>query len=105
MYKEIKMEEASLFSELDLSVRFEEDAIDELIDKAIESDQRASILTFQLGKKLEYGLKLVRDRSGMDHFTISREAVTDMERYINDLVKRYYRREYDPYVTDQKEQE
>jgi len=70
MYKEIKMEEASLFSELDLSVRFEEDAIDELIDKAIESDQRASILTFQLGKKLEYGLKLGLSRTWKDTSTI-----------------------------------
>jgi hypothetical protein len=42
-------------------------------------------------KRLEYGLKLVKDRSGADLFVITREAVTDMERYINDLVKRYYR--------------
>ena len=103
MYRQVKMEEASLFGELELSVTFEEDAVDELIRRAIDSDEQASSLTFQLGKKLEYGLKLVRDRSGVDHFTISRDAVTNMENYINALVKRYYRKEYDPYVTDPEE--
>ena len=103
MYRQVKVEEASLFGELELSVTFDEDAVDELIRRAIDSDEQARVLTFQLGKKLEYGLKLVRDRSGIDHFTISREAVTNMENYINALVKRYYRKEYDPYVVDQEE--
>jgi ATP-dependent Clp protease ATP-binding subunit ClpX len=50
----------------------------------------------QLSKKLEYGLKLVRDRSGVEHFVITRDAVLDMDKYINDLVKSYYRKDYDP---------
>ena len=45
----------------------------------------------QLAKKLEYGLKLVKDRAGMDSFSITGEAVNDMEKYINNLVKTYYR--------------
>jgi len=58
-------------------------------------------LTFQLAKKLEYGLKLVKDRSGVDHFVITKDAVLDMDRYINELVKRYYRKEYSaPQVED-----
>jgi endopeptidase Clp ATP-binding regulatory subunit ClpX len=105
MYKQVKMEEASLFSELELNITFDENAIDELIRKAIETGEEAGSLAFQLAKKLEYGLKLVKDRSGMDHFTIGREAVTDMEAYVNDLVKNYYRNEYDPYILDQKETE
>jgi len=67
-----------------------------LIRQAIETDQEAGPLTFQLAKKLEYGLKLVRDRSGMEDFIINGEAVTDMEKYINGLVTKFYRRDSDP---------
>lgn len=90
MYEQIRVEESSLFNEGELRVAFDDEAIDELIRRAIESDEEAGILAYQLAKKLEYGLKLVRDRSGMDQFVITKEAVMDMERYINDLMKRHY---------------
>lgn len=90
IYEQIKAEESSLFNEVDIRVTFAEDAIDELIRRAVETDQEAGILAYQLAKKLEYGLKLVKDRSGTEHFVITKEAVTDMERYVNDLVKRHY---------------
>jgi ATP-dependent Clp protease ATP-binding subunit ClpX len=95
MHKQIKMEEASLANELEINMSFDEGAIDELIKKAIETGHEAGVLAFQLAKKLEYGLKLVRDRSGVERFVITRDAVLDMDRYINDLVKGYYRKDYD----------
>ena len=90
IYDQIKAEESSLFNEVDIRVTFDEGAIDELIRRAVESDQEAGILAYQLAKKLEYGLKLVKDRSGTEYFVITKEAVIDMEKYINDLVKRHY---------------
>ncbi|MBW2017382.1 MAG: AAA family ATPase [Deltaproteobacteria bacterium] len=95
MYAEIKEEEASLPERIEVNVSFDDTAIDELIRQAIDSNTRAGTLTFQLAKKLEYGLKLVKDRSGIETFRITGEAVTNMEKYINDLVKTYYRREYE----------
>ena len=65
----------------------------EMTKKAVDSGEEAGPMTFQLAKKLEYGLKLVRERAGMDSFIITREAVTDMESYINGLVKRFYQQE------------
>jgi len=94
MYQEIKSEEASLAHDMELNVAFDDGAIDELIRRSIETGQDAGSLTFQLAKKLEYGLKLVKDRSGVDHFVVTKDAVLDMDKYINDLVKRYYRKEY-----------
>jgi len=99
MHNQIKMEEASLHGEVEIGMTFDDGAIDELIKRAIETGQEAGQLAFQLAKKLEYGLKLVRDRSGVDHFTITREAAEDMEKYINDLVKRYYRKD-DSYLSE-----
>jgi hypothetical protein len=91
MYQQIKVQEVTLSSELDTTVSFDEDAIDEIIRKAVNTGQQAGALAFQLVKRLEYGLKLVKERSGIESFTITRDAVTDMEKYINGLVKRFYR--------------
>jgi len=91
MYNEIKVEEAALYEKLDINITLDDSAVDELIKQAIETDQDPATLTFQLAKKLEYGLKLVKDRSGMKNFVINGEAVTDMEKYINGLVTRIYR--------------
>jgi len=97
MFKEIKAQEADLSKELDMNLVFEEGAIDELIRKAVDTGQPASVLAFQLVKKLEYGLKLVQDRSGTNTFTIPKEAVGDMESHINELVKRFYRQDCGPH--------
>jgi ATP-dependent Clp protease ATP-binding subunit ClpX len=95
MYRQIKIEEASLPEKLEVSVSFEDSAIDEIIRQAIEKDEEAGALAYQLAKKLEYGLKLVRDRSGIEHFSINGEAIVDMEKFVNDLLKQYYREEYE----------
>jgi endopeptidase Clp ATP-binding regulatory subunit ClpX len=94
MYHQVKAEEALLYDKLDINISFEDSAIDLLIRQAIESDNEPGPLAFQAAKKLEYGLKLVRGRSGMDHFVIDAEALMDMEKYVNELVKRYYREEF-----------
>jgi len=94
MYQEIKAEEAALAHDMELNVTLDDGAIDELLRRSIETGQDAGSLTYQLAKKLEYGLKLVKDRSGVDHFVVTKDAVLDMDKYINDLVKRYYRKEY-----------
>ena len=94
MYQEIKAEEAALAHDMELKVTFDDGATDELLRRSIETGQDAGSLSYQLAKKLEYGLKLVKDRSGVDRFVVTKDAVLDMDKYINDLVKRYYRKEY-----------
>lgn len=100
MYSQIKMAEASLLDKLEVSVAFDDSAVDELIRQAMETGQEAGALTLQLAQKLEYGLKLLRDRSGIDSFNINSEAVTNMEKYINDMVKKFYRQEYTDKYSD-----
>ncbi|MFH1491646.1 MAG: AAA family ATPase, partial [Pseudomonadota bacterium] len=95
MHSQIKTEESALYGKLEVNLTFDDGSIDELIREAIETNQDAGSLAFQLAKKLEYGLKLVRDRSGKDHFVITRGAVTNMEQYINGLVKTLYRQDFE----------
>jgi endopeptidase Clp ATP-binding regulatory subunit ClpX len=94
MVKQIKMEENNLFDQLETKVTFDDSAVDEIIRQAIETEEEPRSLALKLVKKLEYGLKLVKDRAGIEDFVINAEAVTDMEKYINGLVKKYYQQEY-----------
>ena len=93
MYDQVKMEEANLMEKLDVTLSFDESAVDEIIGEAIRTGEEAGSMTFQLAKRLEYGLRLVKDRSGMERFTINADAVRDMEGFINDLIKKTYRQE------------
>jgi hypothetical protein len=77
-----------------VEVSFDESAIDEIIDQAIRTDREAGPLALQLAKRLEYGLKLIKDRSGIEKFVINDEAVNDMDNFVNNLVKKYYREDY-----------
>jgi histidinol phosphatase-like enzyme len=83
-----------LVEKLEVEVSFDESAVDEIIKQAIRTDQEAGSLALQLAKRLEYGLKLVKDRSGIERFVINDEAVIDMENFINNLVKKFYHQDY-----------
>ncbi|MCP4681041.1 MAG: AAA domain-containing protein [Desulfobacterales bacterium] len=91
MYNEIKHEEASLAKKMNLDISFDETALEEIINQAINTGQEAGALTGQLANRLEYGLNLVQDRADIDKFIINAEAVTNMENYVNDLIKKFYR--------------
>ena len=78
---------------MDVNISFDESAADEIIDQAIKTGQGAGALALQLAKRLEYGLNLVRDRSGIENFTINDEAVIDMENFVNNLIKKFYHKE------------
>ena len=93
MYDQVKVQEASLAEKMEVSMSFDESAVDEIISQAIKTGQDAGTLAFQVAKRLEYGLNLVKDRSAIERFVINDEAITDMEKFINNLIKQYYREE------------
>ncbi len=94
MYNEVRLEEASLNDKVEVNVFFDESAVDEIIDQEIKTDEDVGPLALKLVKKLEYGLNLVKDRSGIETFTINSEAVTDMENFVNNLIKKFYGQKY-----------
>ncbi len=89
MHDAIKLEEASLVETLEMDVFFDESAIDAIVVQTIETGRKVGPLAEELGKKLEYGLTLVRDRSGIESYMITDEAVTDMEGFIDSLIKKF----------------
>ena len=100
MFNQVKHEEASLAEKLEFEVSYDESGVDEIINQAINTGEEAGQLAFQLAKRLEYGLKLVKDRSGIGSFVINDEAVIDMENFINSLIKESYRRENPAHILE-----
>lgn len=93
MHELIKAEESSLVEKLEVNVLFDEGAVDELINQAIETGHDVRFLALQLAERLEYGLKLVKEKSGIESFVIDNEAVTNMDTFVSSLVKKFYRQE------------
>jgi endopeptidase Clp ATP-binding regulatory subunit ClpX len=91
MYKDVKDKEESLLAEVDLAIAFEDEAIDAIIRQAVRSRQDVSLIVDQIARRLEYGLKLVKDRSLLDKFVLTTAAIEDPEAFLNDLIKRFYR--------------
>jgi ATP-dependent Clp protease ATP-binding subunit ClpX len=94
MHQEVKQEEALLSEKLDIRISFDESAVDSIIRQSIDTGKEPGPLTLYVAKKLEYGLKLVKDRAGLDDFIIRADAIEDMESYINGLLKKYYRHNF-----------
>ncbi len=91
MYDKVKKQEKSFQESIDVGIGFDDSAIDEIIKKAIQIGKEPDEIAFEVVKGLEYGLKLVRERSGIQYFLLNRDAVVDMDAYINSLIKKYYR--------------
>lgn len=94
MYDQVRIEEASLAEKIDVKISFDDSAVDEIILLAISQNREPGPLAREVANRLEYGLNLVRDRSGIKSFAINHEAVSDMENFINNLIKKYYRHDY-----------
>jgi len=103
MYEQVQVETDALRENLDVKILFDDSAVDEIIHQAVESGQNVRNLTFQLAKRLEYGLRLVKDRVGREDFIINREAITHMESFINDLMKKAYQSGDEPAEVQSKE--
>ena len=92
MFREIRLQSETLFSQLEIDTSFADSAIDEILRLSIMEDREIIDICINLASELEYGLKLIKDRIGQDTFTVTREAVVDPEKYIDSLIKKYYSR-------------
>jgi ATP-dependent Clp protease ATP-binding subunit ClpX len=73
-----------------IRLRFDEDALDRITERALEEDGKGISFCTQLGKDYEHGLRLIRDRTGRRDFVMTREAVDDPEGYLNRLIREVY---------------
>ncbi|MBU1170744.1 MAG: AAA family ATPase [Proteobacteria bacterium] len=87
-YDEVKKLELSFFSEHDINIIFEEDAVDYLIGRFIDPGTRFDEIYAKFSSDFELGLKLIQEKSGRSRYFISRDALIDPDAFLNSLVRR-----------------
>ena len=86
-YDEIKKIELYFFKNHDINIVMEEDAIDFIIDQFEKSAASFDDFYRQLSADFEYGLKLVREKTGRNRFFITKQALLSPEEFISKLIR------------------
>ena len=86
-YDEIKKIELYFFKNDDINIVMEEDAVDFIIEKFVNSGIKLEDFYKQLIVDFELGLKLIRGKTGKNYFKITRQALMGPESFISNLIK------------------
>ena len=86
-YDKAKKIELYFYKNHDINIVLEEDAIDYIIDQLVSSHVDIENFYKQLTMDFEYGLKLVRDKTGKSRFFITKNALLSPESFISTLIK------------------
>jgi endopeptidase Clp ATP-binding regulatory subunit ClpX len=84
---EIKKIELYFFKNHDINIVMEEDAIDFIMEKFVNSTTKLEDFYEQLTLDFELGLKLIREKTGRNRFFITRKALLGPEEFLNNLIK------------------
>ncbi len=78
-----------------IRLQFSNEAMDRIIEIALDEDGKGSAICTRLLKDYEHGMKLIRDKIGRREFIITKEAVDDPEGYLNRIIREIYKRQSD----------
>jgi ATP-dependent Clp protease ATP-binding subunit ClpX len=78
-----------------IRLQFSNEAIDRIIEIALDEDGKGTAICTRLLKDYEHGMKLIRDKIGRREFIITKEAVDDPEGYLNRIIREIYKRQSD----------
>ncbi len=91
MIQQVQEYELRFFERFGISLKFSEEGIDAVLEKALESKVSVWSICENLSKDFEYGFKLVQEKTGLNRFVITSEAISNPEGYIQKLIRTYYR--------------
>jgi len=92
LYEQVHLFEDRFYKEHHLQIHFDAEAMDVIMHQALERQSSALSVCQDLAQEFEYALKLVRDRTSQDSFLITREAMEDLDAYLNRLIQDYYQK-------------
>ncbi|EIM63061.1 AAA family ATPase [Desulfobacter postgatei] len=87
-YDNVKEMELEISRNYALNVVFEEDAADFLIQQFIEHNASTDEILSKIYTDFFDGLNLIREKTGKARFFLCKEALTDHENYLNDLIRK-----------------
>lgn len=91
LYNQARMFEADFYEKHGFRINFEDQAITEIIARALREDTSASAICQEISVDYDYGFRLIADRSGQTQFILPKEAVTDHQNYLDELIRESYR--------------
>jgi ATP-dependent Clp protease ATP-binding subunit ClpX len=74
-----------------IQIEFDEEAVDRIIELVLDESTDVSGICDRVSQHYEHGLKLIRDKTGMQEFVLTREAVDEPEEFLNQLIQETYR--------------
>jgi len=86
-YDEVKKIELSFFKNHDINIVLEEDAIDFIMEKLIDSPFELRDVNEKINQDFQHGLKLAREKTNRNRFFITRQALLDPEEYVGQLIR------------------
>jgi len=92
LYEQVRRYEDLFEAEHQIHLKFDPEAVDEILRQAIARNISAYAVCQELSKDLEHALKLVRDRTSQDEFLLDREAILDLNAYLNRVIREYYQK-------------
>ena len=86
IYEEVEACALEFFEKHGLTIEFTEGAADEMVRRVMLEGIRPENVCEMFTRDFEYGLNMIKDKTGQSRFTISREGVLNPEEYLNDLI-------------------
>ena len=75
-----------------LRLRIEPDAVEEIVERAQQSDQSVTDLCRKLFKDYQFGLNLIKNNAGLTEFVVPKSALADPDKFLSDAVVSSYRK-------------
>ncbi|MFO7557671.1 MAG: AAA family ATPase [Desulfobacterales bacterium] len=89
-YDEVKTLELYFFNKQDVNIVLEDDAIDYIIEQIVSGMMDFGKFSNRISNDFEYGLRLVKEKTGRNRFFITKEALVEPDSYISNLLKDRY---------------
>ena len=92
LHQQVRQFEERFQEDHDLTLHFDDDAVDRILQEALNREMPAINVCQNLAEDLEHALKLVRDRTSQDCFLLTREAIDNLDAYLNQVIRDYYQK-------------
>jgi ATP-dependent Clp protease ATP-binding subunit ClpX len=76
-----------------LRIRFADDAVEEIVDRALAANKSVTDLCTNLLKDYQFGLNLIKTNTGHTEFVIPKSALAAPDKFLSDWVVSSYRKE------------
>ena len=86
IYEAVENVRMEFYDRYGIRVEFTEAGADQMVAAILRDNGGPDDVTERFLRDFDYGLNLIKEKTGRNHFTIDRVAVLDPEAYLNDLI-------------------